>query len=50
MTFKHFILINNISIISLNETWLNSSVTDGEINIEGYSLFRLDRDDGYGGV
>ena len=36
--------------MSLNETWLNSSVTDGEINIEGYSLFRLDRDDGYGGV
>ena len=33
-----------------NETWLNSSVMDNEIDILGYILFRQDRNDGYCGV
>ena len=45
----HFIQIRNLArdknyeVISLSETWLNSSVKNAEINIEGYKLFRQDR-------
>ena len=47
---KFFTLSNNISFLSINETWLNNSVMDKEIDIPGYVLFRQDRNDGYGGV
>ena len=47
---KHFVLINDLSIISVNETWLNDTVEDHELNIPGYSIYRQDRSDGYGGV
>ena len=33
----------NYEVISLSETWLNSSVKNAEINIEGYKLFGQDR-------
>ena len=45
----HFIQICNLArdknyeVISLSETWLNNSVKNAEINIEGYKLFRQDR-------
>ena len=32
-----------LNIIRVNETWLNSSVDTGEINIEGYNVIRHDR-------
>ena len=37
-------------IICLNETWLDSSITDGEIWIDGYSIHWRDRSRNGGGV
>ena len=37
-------------IICLNETWLDSSITDGQIWIDGYSIHRRDRSRNGGGV
>lgn len=38
------------AIISVTETWLDSSVTNSEIKIEGYSIVRRDRNRHGGGV
>jgi exonuclease III len=35
----------NVDIISITETWLNDNVTDDEVSINGYTLFRKDRRD-----
>jgi len=35
----------NIDIIGIRETWLNKSVLDSEMAIEGYTLLRQDRKD-----
>ena len=37
-------------ILALSETWLDASVTDAEIHLPGYSLFRFDRNRCGGGV
>ena len=37
-------------ILALSETWLDSSVVDGEVHIPGYTLFRFDRNRSGGGV
>ncbi|XP_071952123.1 uncharacterized protein [Antedon mediterranea] len=37
-------------IISISETWIDDSVSDNEIKIEGYSVLRRDRDRKGGGV
>ena len=37
-------------ILALSETWLDSSVTDAEIHLSGYRLFRFDRNRFGGGV
>ena len=34
---------NPFDTVCLNETWLNVSWTDSELNIEGYNLIRFDR-------
>lgn len=34
---------NPLDIICLNETWLNPSWTDSELQVEGYNLIRADR-------
>ena len=46
------ILANNSSaaVIAISETWLDSSVTDAEININGYTVIRADRNREGGGV
>ena len=31
------------AVISITETWLDSSITDGEIHIDNYSVLRRDR-------
>jgi len=31
-------------IIGITETWLNSNIEDSELNVEGYTIFRKDRD------
>ena len=40
---------NKISIIAITETWLNSSINDEEVCIEGYCILRRDRVFGQGG-
>ena len=37
-------------VLAISETWLDTSVGDGEIHIPGYSLFRSDRNRCGGGV
>ena len=34
----------DIDIIGITETWLNSEISDSEINLDGYTIFRKDRD------
>lgn len=38
------------SVLTLSETWLDSSVDDGEVAIEGYTVIRRDRNRHGGGV
>ena len=46
---EHFVLVkkavldNKFGILTISETWLNSSVTDLEIEIPGYAICRIDR-------
>ena len=41
----------NFDIITVSETWLNTTITSAEIKLDGYKLFRLDRlHKGGGGV
>lgn len=37
-------------IISVQESWLNSTINDFEIAIPGYTIFRKDRSQRYGGI
>ena len=41
---------HNPHVLSLNETWLDSSINDGEIQLHGYSLVRRDISRRKGGV
>ena len=41
--FEHFITENEIDIVGVTETWLSSMVSDSELNIKIFSLFRQDR-------
>ena len=40
---KDTLLINNIDVLTISETWADKSVSDSNIQIEGYTLFRQDR-------
>ena len=33
----------NIDVFAISETWLNSNISDDEVSIPGYQLFRSDR-------
>ena len=46
---KHTILKNKLDVLTLSETWLNSSITDLELEIPGYNLYRVDRNTKPGG-
>ena len=52
---EHFVLVKNavlenkFDIFTVSETWLNSSVTDLEIEIPGYAIYRIDRQAKVGG-
>jgi hypothetical protein len=43
MQTAEFVHQHDIAILTISETWLNSSVTNWEIDIPGYKLYRLDR-------
>ena len=47
---RHIDKSSNLSVIGLSETKLDDSVFDAEINIEGYTLIRSDRNRHGGGV
>ena len=34
---------NKTDVITISETWLNTTVTNSEVSIEGYKLYRQDR-------
>ena len=40
---RELAISNNIDALTISETWLNSTVTNGEVNIDGYKVYRLDR-------
>ena len=37
-------------ILGITESWLNDSISNSEIHIPNYNIYRKDRADGYGGV
>ena len=39
-----YIIENKPSIIGVTESWENRDIGDSELNLEGYELFRKDRD------
>ena len=41
---------SSASVLAVCETWLDGSIGDGEIQVEGYSILRKDRDRHGGGV
>ena len=45
-----YMLSKRVDILAINETRLDSTVHDGEINIPGYTLERKDRNRSGGGV
>ncbi|XP_042236588.1 uncharacterized protein LOC121875911 isoform X2 [Homarus americanus] len=47
---KILLFKTNAAVFSISESWLDESVTDEQIGIEGYSLERLDRNKYGGGV
>ena len=42
LELREFTKFNKIDVLTVSETWLNTSVTNKEIEIEGYKLHRLD--------
>ena len=47
---KSLLICNNIHILALNETKIDSSIFDSEVNIDNYSFLRKDRSRHGGGV
>ena len=47
--FEDLVYNENSDVICVNETWLNSTVSDQEILHPGFSIFRKDRKDRSGG-
>ena len=39
------VLSENDDIVAITETWLNATILDSELNIDGYTLLRKDRID-----
>ena len=39
----------NLHILALTETWFDNSISDGEVSLPGYSIFRSDQTNGRGG-
>ena len=40
---RELALENEFDILSISDTWFNSSVTNANVEISGYRIFRLDR-------
>ena len=48
--FRYFLKEKQFDIICLNETLLDETINDHEVNIEGYDIVRKDRNRNGGGV
>ena len=49
LQLREFVRVTNYHMIILSETWLNKSVKNADVEIKGYKIFRLDRNDKRGG-
>ena len=47
---KNLLLTEKPDILTIVETWLDTKVSDSELNIEGYDFFRRDRNSKGGGI
>ncbi|XP_029921602.1 uncharacterized protein LOC115369174 [Myripristis murdjan] len=47
---EHFASTSKAAVIAVSETWLDSSILDGEAGLTGYYIFRRDRNRHGGGV
>ena len=47
---RAWLVYNKPSVITLSETWLNSNISDNEIKLDNYVLYRADRGARGGGV
>ena len=47
--FKATSSVLNVDVIGVTETWLTSDISDSEIQLAGYEMFRKDRDNAIGG-
>ena len=47
---RAWLVYNKPSVITLSETWLNNNISDDEIKLDGYVVYRADRDAHGGGV
>ena len=49
--FRVYLSNPKICVLSLNENWLNDTVTNDEVSVPGFTIFRKDRTHGtHGGV
>ena len=46
---REIIIHHKLHILGVTETWLDQTVSDGEVEIQGYRMFRLDRKGKAGG-
>ena len=46
----HLTATSKAAVIAVSETWLDSSILDGEVGLSGYYIYRHDRNRHRGGV
>ena len=46
---KELVNDENVDVLAVSESWLNSSTTNAEVDISGYKIYRLDRKHKKGG-
>ena len=46
----HLATTSKAAVIAVSETWLDSSILDGEVGLSGYYIYRHDRNRHRGGV
>jgi len=41
--FKQMVTKNNYHIVGITESWAHQHISDGELHIDGYNMYRTDR-------
>lgn len=44
---RNLVYTENFDVIAVTETWVNEEITDAELALNGYVLFRNDRKKGF---